>query len=126
MARRQYARSGREFAVALWLLSAVVPVLLPAFAAAQDAAVDVQARIAAGEFGPALAAAGGANDPALRDKLLGNIVIAQGQAGAGQAALDTAADIRSDLSRKAALGSLAASPTSSAGGKPRGARGGMG
>jgi len=126
MARRHYARSGWDLPAVAWLFSAVFPALMPAFAVAQDAAADVQARIAAGEFGPALAAAGAANDPALRDKLIGNIAIAQGRAGAPQAALETAADIRSDLARKAALGSLAASPTSSTGGRPRGARGGMG
>src|SRR3954462_2994642 len=93
---------------------------------AGDAAGNVAARIAAGEFGPALIIANGVNDAALRDKLLGNIAIAQGQAGAPQAAIDTAADIRSDLARKAALGSLAASPTTSPGSKPRGARGGGG
>jgi hypothetical protein len=97
---------------------------MPAFSVAQDAAADVQARIAAGEFGPAIAAAGAANDPALRDKLLGNIAIAQAAAGGRQAALDTASDISSDLARKAALGSMAASNGSAPAGKPRGARGG--
>jgi len=124
MARRQYARFGWGFSVAARLLSTAFLAFLPALATGQDAVGDVQARLAAGEFGPALAAAGGANDPALRDKLLGNIAIAQGQAGAPQAALDTTADIRSDLTRKAALGSLSTTPISSGGGKPRGARGG--
>ncbi len=126
MARRQYARCGWDFSTAIWLFSAVVPVLIPVLSAAQDPAADVQARIAAGEFGPALAAAGAANDPALRDKLLGNIAMAQGQAGNPQAALDTSSDIRNDLARKAALGSLAASPPSQSSAKSRGARGGMG
>src|SRR5207247_7242147 len=107
-----------------YLLLAIVLGNLPSPALSADAAADVASRISSGEFGPALAIANAVNDPALRDKLLGNIAIAQGQAGAGQAALETAADIRSDLTRKAALGSLAASPTNSAGGKPRGARGG--
>ena len=124
MARRQSARFGWDLPAAVWLLSAIISALVPAFAAAADAAADVQARIASGEFGPALAAADGAKDPALRDKLLGNIAIAQGRAGAPRAAIDTASDINSDLARKAALGSLAAEPTSPAGGKSRGARGG--
>jgi hypothetical protein len=124
MARRQYARSVWIFSTAVWLFSAVVTVLIPIFAVAQDPAADVRARIAAGEFGPALAAAGNANDPALRDKLLGNIAIAQNAAGGKQAALETTSDISSDLARKAALGSMAASNTSSPAGKGRGARGG--
>ncbi len=126
MARREYARSGWIFWAAGCLFSAVLVASIPGFSVAEDRAADVQARIAAGEFGPALAAAGAANDPALRDKLLGNIAIAQGQAGNPQAAFDTTSDIRSDLARKAALGSLAANPPSQSSGKPGGARGGMG
>ncbi|MBW8883609.1 MAG: DUF1598 domain-containing protein, partial [Planctomycetia bacterium] len=105
-------------------LVAILLVNLPLSGRAAYAAANVAARIAAGEFGPALIIANGVNDAALRDKLLGNIAIAQGQAGAPQAALDTAADIRSDLTRKAALGSLSTTPINSTGGKPRGARGG--
>src|SRR5437764_6643216 len=97
MARRQYARCGWKLAAAVWRLSAVVVALVPCFAVGQEPAADVQARIAAGEFGPALAAAGAANDPALRDKLLGNVAIAQARAGGGQAALDTASGISNDL-----------------------------
>src|SRR5213079_3400219 len=59
-----------------------------------------------------------------RDKLLGNIAAAQAGAGGRRAAIDTASDISSDLARKAALGSMAASSPS--GGKQRGARGGAG
>ena len=90
-------------------------------AAAADPAAEVEARIAAGEFGPAIAAAGAVNDPAQRDKLFGGIAAAQAAGGARRAAADTVADISSDLERKAALGSLAASQS---GGKLRGARGG--
>src|SRR5262245_28589404 len=92
---------------------------------ADDAAAKVAARLAAGEFGPALAIANGVNELELRDKLLGNIAIAQAAAGGRQAALETASDISGDLARKAALGSMAASNSSSPAGKRRGARGGM-
>jgi uncharacterized protein DUF1598 len=93
-------------------------------AVAADAAADVAARIAAGEFGPALEIAAGVKDAQLRDKLLGNIAIAQVRAGAPQAAIDTASDITSDLTRTSALGSLSAAPASPPTGKLRGARGG--
>jgi hypothetical protein len=98
--------------------------MMPSLALAQNPVTEVQARIDAGEFGPALAAAGAVNDPAQRDKLLGNIAAAQAGAGGRRAALDTASDISSDLARKAALGSMAASSPSRS--KQRGARGGMG
>src|SRR6266576_1194885 len=116
MPRTRYAQCG------FWLFSAAVIFGLcsPSFAA--DPAAEVQARIAAGEFGPAMAAAGAVNDPAQRDRLLGDIAAAQAGAGGRRAALDTASDISSDLARKAALGSLAAG--SQRGGKQRGARGG--
>ena len=83
----------------------------------------VEERLAAGEFGPALLAARAIKDAALRDKLLGEIAAAQAAAGGRPAALDTAADISNDLARKAALGSLAAEQSHSAG-ADRGARGG--
>src|SRR5438309_3425069 len=125
MTRRQYARCGWiAFPAAMWLLSAVVFSISPSPALAGNPAAEVQSRIDAGEFGPALAAAGAVNDPAQRDKLLGNIAAAQIGAGARRAALDTASEISSDLARKAALGSMAASSPS--GGKRRGARGGAG
>ncbi|HEY2415754.1 MAG TPA: DUF1598 domain-containing protein [Pirellulaceae bacterium] len=87
----------------------------------------VQQQLAAGEFGPAITAARGVEDPALRDKLLSEIAAAQGAAGAPKAALATAADINSDLARKAMLSSMAAQsgPGSNSGsGSKRGARGG--
>src|SRR5437773_1269391 len=92
----------------VYLLVAIVLMSFPLPALAVDAAAEVASRIAAGEFGPALAIAAAVNDPALRDKLLGNIAIAQARAGGRAAALDTASDISNDLARKAALGSMAA------------------
>lgn len=70
---------------------------------AADPAADVQERLAAGEFGPALVAAGAAQDPAQRDRLLGNIAEAQASSGARRASLETAYDISSDVARKDAL-----------------------
>jgi hypothetical protein len=128
MARRQYAPSSRAFLARVASFLAILIALMPALGRAQEAAAqnqtaEVQARIAAGEFGPAIAAAGGVNDAALRDKLLGNIAIAQGKAGGRAAALETIADISSDMARQ---GSLSRLPTP---GElkvaSRGARGGM-
>jgi len=104
----------------LFGLAALLLFLSPLRAA--DPAVEVKARIAAGEFGPALAAAGAVADPAQRDQLLGNIAAAQARAGGRRAALDTAADLSSDVVRKAALGSLSESGSSR--GPMQGARGG--
>src|SRR5437868_7122020 len=75
MARRQYAPCGSVAAAVLWSLLTVTCGFIPSLVRAQDPAAEVQTRIAAGEFGPALATAGGVHDPALRDKLLGNIAI---------------------------------------------------
>jgi hypothetical protein len=76
---------------------------------AGDPTTDVAARLAAGEFGPAIEAANTAKEPAVRDNLLANIAAKQGKTGARQAALETAAVISSDLARKATLTSMAAS-----------------
>ncbi len=87
-------------------LLAASALLLPGKASAQDPAKDVAAKVAAGEFGPALAAAGAVGDPAQRDRLLGQIAVAQAGAGARSASLETAYDISSDLARRAALNQL--------------------
>jgi hypothetical protein len=63
----------------------------------------VQAHLAAGEFGPARNAALGVNDARMRDRLLGDIAAAQTHAGALQGSLATATDIGSDLARSGAL-----------------------
>jgi len=64
---------------------------------------NLEAHLAAGEFGPALAAAEQVADPKQRDQLLGRIAAAQAEAGGSQASLSTLSGIRSDLARKAAL-----------------------
>jgi hypothetical protein len=95
----------------------------PSLIRAADPAAQVEQQVAAGEFGPAIAAARAVKDPALRDKLLGDIATAQSRTGAPTGALDTVADISGDLALKSALGSMAASSRSS-GISKRGARGG--
>jgi hypothetical protein len=103
----------------------VATAILPSTALrAADPAADVQAHLAAGEFGPAIGAA--AKAPAnQRDKLLGEVAAAQAAAGARRASIETAADISSDVARSAALGSLSSySGEQAAGSAPRGARGG--
>jgi hypothetical protein len=109
---------------AIGLLAGIVVAVLQGLPFAAEPAAQVRERLAAGEFGPALSIARAVGDPAARDQLLGEIAAAQAEAGGRRAALDTTADISSDLARKAALGSMAASSPS--GGKQRGARGGMG
>jgi hypothetical protein len=87
---------------------------------AADPAADVEARLAAGEFGPAIAAANVA-EAAQRDKLLGRVAAAQAAVGARRASIETAAEIYSDLYRKEALSSVAG-PSNAA--PATGARGG--
>src|SRR5262245_7965204 len=113
----------RRFALALWSLITAVLSCLGQTAIGAGPADEVEARLAAGEFGPALAAAGAVNDLALRDKLFGQIAAAQAGAGARRGALDTAVDIASDLARKEALGSMAGGGQSAR--QPIGARGGF-
>lgn len=104
---------------ACWL-SACATLLLCCGAWAADPAADVAAKLAAGEFGPAIAAAGAAGNAAERDRLLAQIAAAQAGAGAKYASLETAYDISSDLTRRTALQSLGGGP----GGFFGGARGG--
>src|SRR5436189_6024182 len=112
----------RTKCVTIGLLAAIVVAVLQGLPFAAEPAARVRERLAAGELGPALSIARAVGDPAARDQLLGEIAAAQAEAGGRRAALDTTADISSDLARKAALGSMAA--ISLSGGKQRGARGG--
>jgi hypothetical protein len=93
--------------IAVWLLALAVICGGWRSLLAADPAAAVNAHLAAGEFGPALAAANGAASAAQRNQLLGQIAQAQFGAGARQASLETAYDISSDSDRQAALGSLA-------------------
>jgi len=122
MARRQYALAGW---ITLWLPAALIFAVVSSIKSprvhAADTAAEVEALLAAGEFGPALGALGDVSDAAVRDKLLGQIAAAQAGAGAKHAAVDTASYITSDVQRKSALNNLSANQT---GGSRRGLRGG--
>src|SRR5262245_60319589 len=104
---------------AIWLLSIAVLAFGQQASYAGDPADVVKEHLAAGEFGPALAAANGVNDPARRDRLLGDIAAAQAGAGARRASLETAYDISSDTKRDSAIRSMLNDDA------PRGRRGGM-
>lgn len=106
------------------LVLAIVGALLQSLALAAEPAAQVRERLAAGEFGPALAIARAVREQVPRDQLLAEIAAAQAAAGARKAAVDTTADISSDVARKAALGSLSTSGSQNNPGQ-RGARGGM-
>ena len=80
--------------------------LLPLSSWAADPAAEVAAKLAAGEFGPAIAAAAGAPNAAERDRLLGHIAAVQARSGAKVASLETAYDISSDVARRSALQKL--------------------
>jgi hypothetical protein len=89
---------------AAWLLVSAPPLW------GEDAAAKVQAHVNAGEFGPALAAAGAIGDAAVRDRALADIAAAQAGAGAKVASLHTTYDISSDLSRRDALNRISGQP----------------
>lgn len=120
MALLSWDRRGGTGVLAGWGCCWLALAMLSAAPAARgaDPAAEVQARLEAGEFGPALAAARAAANPALRDQLLGQIAAAQARAGARLGTLDTLADISSDQMRTQAMSQVA---TPSA----MGARGGM-
>jgi len=102
-----FAFSRNSFLAAPVFLAALANFCWHAPLSAADPADQVDALLAAGEFGPALAAAGKANDAKLKDKLLGDIAAAQARGGARQASLETAYDISSDVARKQALDRVA-------------------
>jgi hypothetical protein len=101
------------------ILFLVASACLSTTMSAADPAADVQAHLAAGEFGPAIAAANAAGDQ--RDKLLGLVAAAQAGAGAKRASIETAAEIASDLYRKEALSGVAGAANGHAGGARGGA-----
>ena len=72
-----------------------------------SAADDLDAHLAAGEFGKAKADAAAIGDGARRDAALGKIVAAQMAGGALNGSLETAYDMTSDLARRAALDRMA-------------------
>jgi hypothetical protein len=79
----------------------------PARAPGAQEGIDLEASIRAGEFGPALEAARAIQDDALRDRWLGRIAVRQAELGAREASYRTFLDMRGDLARREAIGSLA-------------------
>ncbi len=83
-------------------------------ALAQEA--EVRAHLAAGEFAPAVALARQVPDARQRDALLAEVAAAQAAAGARDASLHTAGEIRDDRARTATLGRVAEQPWGGRGG----------
>lgn len=112
---RRWESGGEVPAAALGLLAGAL-LLLGGMteAAAQDAMI--QAQLEAGEFAPALAAAQRIAAPQQRDAILAQIAMAQAQAGARDASLDTAAGIADDRARAQALSRMSAVPFGGRGG----------
>jgi hypothetical protein len=89
----------------------------------------IQAHLQAGEFAPAAALAQQAADPHQRDALLGQVAMAQAQAGGRDAAVRSVAEIGDDRARARILAQVAAQPMGGGpnpqgGNGPAGARGG--
>jgi hypothetical protein len=77
---------------------------------------DIDAHLAAGEFGPAVELAKSLPDPGTRDRSLGRIAAAQAQWGARTAARRTLADIHGDESFIQAAESIRGNPVGAGGG----------
>ncbi|HEX5445215.1 MAG TPA: DUF1598 domain-containing protein, partial [Pirellulales bacterium] len=112
-----------------WQMAAYLAVLIAAglmpMARAAERAQDadqalLEEQLASGEFAPAFDRAQHAQGPR-REQLLGEIAMAQANAGEKQAALATAGSMRDDVSRSQIIGELRQSSPA-----PRGARGGGG
>jgi len=112
---RGWESGGVAPAAALGLLAGILLVLGGTTeAAAQDPLI--QAQLEAGEFAPAVAAAQRIAAPQERDAILAQIAMAQAQAGARDASLDTAAGIADDRARAQALSRMASVPLGGRGG----------
>lgn len=94
------------------LMLVVATTCVVATNAAEPAGIEqqIQAQLRAGEFGPASELARKTDDPALSDRLLGNVAAAQAAAGARRASIETAGYISSDLTRGRTLNDLGARP----------------
>ena len=77
--------------------------VLPARCGEPVSSAKFAAQLAAGEFGPALAAARAVENGQQRDTLLAQLAEAQAQAGSHEAAFRTLAAVESDLARAAAI-----------------------
>lgn len=93
--------------LAIVVISTFVPA---AIAQPADLANQVGAHLAAGEFGPALALAGQANDAAQRDQLMAAIALAQARGGARNAALQTTGSLADDRTRAGVLDQMSSQP----------------
>lgn len=104
-----------------WLAATLCAIASPLLRAADPPAGEtIDRHLQAGEFAPALNLA--RNAPAeQRDQLLVKVARAQADVGMRRAAIATAADISSDVSRGSMLGSLSSAPI---GGQPPGRAGG--
>jgi len=113
MSRRNVVNSHKKPFFCRWL--AVGSLALVAMVGAQAQAQQpldrqIQAHLAAGEFGPARAAAMRAPAGAERDRLLRQVATAQAAVGARNAGLDTASSIADDRIRGSALGAIGNGP----------------
>jgi hypothetical protein len=70
----------------------------------------IAAHVAAGEFGPAIAAAQRVADPVARDQWLRRIALAQSGSGARSAAADTMSSMRDDRTRAQAVSDIRSAP----------------
>lgn len=84
-------------------------------AAADPPRARVAAHLAAGEFGPAIAAANALPEGAERDQALRDIALAQDRAGARSAASDTLASLRDDRYRSSAIEQMRTQPGAAGG-----------
>jgi len=103
-------------AATLGLLTGALFLLWVGATAAEAQEDLLQAQLDAGEFAPALAAAQRIAAPDRRDAVLAQIAVAQAQAGARGASLQTAAGISDDRTRTQALSGVAAAPLGGRGG----------
>ena len=119
-----------RLAVGRWLRGAAVGFLFGAGLWGADARADqpvsakaetgLQARLDAGEFAPALAIAAQAADPRARDAQLGQVAVAQVQAGARDAAVRSVALIGDDRTRANILAQVGNQPMGQNGGQGQG------
>ena len=98
------------------LSSVLLSVVAVAAAEPQPAEALIRAQVKAGEFAPALAAARSIPNLERRDALLGQIAVAQAQAGVREAALNTAAEIHGDRARAQTLSQVQNQPLGASGG----------
>jgi len=98
-----FGRTLRRAVFAPFAAAVSIVLVLGGAALAADPADLINDQLSAGEFGPALAAVKSLPNQVERDAMLGRIAAAQAAAGASEASLGTAAEIKSDLARLAAL-----------------------